>query len=147
MSRNSFVMFVILMCVLIGHTQSPADLKIENLMSAAEFRDAGPTKLSVGELNHLNSWLNSFTNQIASATAKETLKTPDVVESQIEGDFKGWDGETIFKLTNGQIWQQAEYDYTYEYAYRPSVTIFKTSGGYKMKVEDVEETIYVKRIK
>ena len=55
MRRNSFVMFVILMWVLIGHTQSPAGLKIETLMSAAEFRDAGLTKLSAGELNQLTS--------------------------------------------------------------------------------------------
>jgi hypothetical protein len=70
-----------------------------------------------------------------------------VIESQIDGDFEGWDGETIFKLTNGQIWQQTGYDYTYSYAYMPEVTIYKTSGGWKMKVEDVEETIYVRRLK
>src|SRR6202044_232769 len=31
------------------------------------------------------------------------------IESSISGEFHGWDGETIFKLDNGQIWQQAEY--------------------------------------
>jgi hypothetical protein len=48
--------------------------------------------------------------------------------------------KTIFKLTNGQIWQQAEYSYEYEYDYRPSVLIYKTGNGYKMKVADMEET-------
>ena len=72
---------------------------------------------------------------------------PDVIESEIAGDFNGWDGETIFKLDNGQIWQQSEYDYEYEYAYRPKVTIYKTGGGYKMKVEGMEDTIYVRRLK
>ena len=69
------------------------------------------------------------------------------IESSITGEVHGWDGETIFKLDNGQIWQQAEYDYTYFYEYHPDVTIYHTSGGCKMKVEDEEETVIVKRIK
>lgn len=71
----------------------------------------------------------------------------DVIESKIDGEFNGWDGETIFKLTNGQIWQQSSYSYTYRYKYRPSVTIFKSGGVYKMKVDGVEKTINVVRLK
>lgn len=69
------------------------------------------------------------------------------IESAISGDVEGWDGETIFKLDNGQIWQQAEYDYTYFYEFHPDVTIYSTSGGCRMKVEDEDDTIIVKRIK
>ena len=69
------------------------------------------------------------------------------VESQISGEFKGWGGDTIFKLTNGQIWQQSSYAYNYHYAYRPEVIIYNTTAGYKMKVDGVDSTIYVKRIK
>jgi hypothetical protein len=69
------------------------------------------------------------------------------VESAISGEVKGWEGETIFKLDNGQIWQQAEYDYTYFYEYHPDVTIYETSGGCRMKVEDESDTVLVKRIK
>jgi hypothetical protein len=71
----------------------------------------------------------------------------DVIESEIAGDFNGWDGETIFKLTNGQIWQQAEYDYEYEYDFQPKVTIYKAASGYKMTVEVMDDTIYVRRLK
>jgi len=73
--------------------------------------------------------------------------TPDVIESRIDGEFEGWDGDTVFKLANGQIWEQASYAYTYHYAYRPEVIIFLTAGGYKMKVEGVTDTIYVRRLK
>lgn len=83
----------------------------------------------------------------ALAQLIEAAKTPAVVESQIDGDFEGWEGETVFVLTNGQIWQQTSYDYIYEYAYMPEVLIYATSDGYKMRVEDVDETIYVTRIK
>ena len=69
------------------------------------------------------------------------------IESAITGDVEGWDGETIFKLDNGQIWQQAEYDYTYFYDYHPDVTISSTSAGCRMKIEGEDETVIVKRIK
>lgn len=69
------------------------------------------------------------------------------VEDTIAGTFNGWDGESIFKLDNGQIWQQMEYSYMYSYSYRPTVTIYETSGGCRMKVEDEEETVLVRRIK
>jgi hypothetical protein len=69
------------------------------------------------------------------------------IESSISGEFHGWDGDTIFKLDNGQIWEQAEYEYTYSYSYHPDVTIYQTSSGCRMKVEDENETLIVKRIK
>lgn len=69
------------------------------------------------------------------------------IESAISGDVEGWDGETIFKLENGQIWQQAEYDYTYFYEYNPDVTIYQTNAGCRMKIEGEDETVLVKRIK
>ncbi len=71
---------------------------------------------------------------------------PDLIESRIEGDFEGWDGETIFKLDNGQIWQQVSFAFTYHYAFRPKVTIIKTHGAYKMVVHGVSGTIFVKRL-
>ncbi len=70
-----------------------------------------------------------------------------VIESQIDGEFNGWEGETIFKLINGQIWQQSSYSYTYHYAYMPEVMIYPSGGSCKLKVEDVEDTIFVHRLK
>ena len=72
---------------------------------------------------------------------------PALIETRISGTFEGWKGKTIFKMDNGQIWQQVTYAYTYHYAYRPKVYIIKTRGAYKMKVEGVSETIFVKRLK
>jgi hypothetical protein len=69
-----------------------------------------------------------------------------VVETQIDGTFEGWSGETIWKMTNGQIWQQARYAYRYHYAYRPRVLIYPTSGGWTMKVGD-GETIEVRQLR
>jgi hypothetical protein len=80
-------------------------------------------------------------------TSAATANTSGVIESRIDGEFKGWDGETIFKLSNGQIWQQASYSYTYHYAYSPKVLIYNAGGGSVMKVDGVDGTINVRRLK
>src|SRR4030042_7092499 len=69
----------------------------------------------------------------------------EVIESQIDGDFEGWEGETIVKMMNGQIWQQTEYYYHYHYAFMPDVLIYKSGSGYKMKVDGVEKAVGVIR--
>jgi hypothetical protein len=37
-------------------------------------------------------------------------RTPEGKASEIDETFNGWSVDTIFKLTNGQIWQQSSYD-------------------------------------
>ncbi len=71
----------------------------------------------------------------------------DKIESQIDGDFEGWKGETVFKLTNGQIWQQTEFHFHYHYAFMPKVIILKTATGHKMLVDGVSKAIGVKQLK
>jgi len=73
--------------------------------------------------------------------------TTDIIESQIDGTFSGWNGETIFKLTNGQIWQQSSYAYAYSYKYRPNVLIFPSGGGFELQVEGMDQRINVVRLK
>lgn len=58
-----------------------------------------------------------------------------VIESQIDDAFEGWQGESEYKLVNGQVWKQRAYKYEYKYAYRPHVVIYDAAGG---KVMDVE---------
>ena len=81
-----------------------------------------------------------------SGKAKSAPST-DIIESQIVGEFSGWDGETIFKLINGQIWQQSSYAYTYSYKYRPKVLIFPSGGGFELQVEGIDQRIKVVRLK
>lgn len=69
-----------------------------------------------------------------------------VVETHIEGEFFGWDGDTVWKMSNGQIWQQAEYAYQYHYAYRPNVLIYGSRGTFSMKVDGVTERVTVERL-
>ena len=91
--------------------------------------------------------ITSGDKSISGGALRTLPTTPSIVESKVDGTFEGWDGETIIKLTNGQIWQQTEYHYHYHYAYRPEVLIFKSDGTYKMKVTGIDKAVRVKRLK
>jgi len=69
----------------------------------------------------------------------------NVIESQIDGTFKGWTGETSYELRNGQVWQQSSYKYEYKYAYMPEALVYEANGGFKMCVVGI--TADVRRVK
>jgi hypothetical protein len=136
--------------------QQPTELRIEKMMSAQELKETGVAGLTEQQRGALSRWLLRYTRLVASSVQK--LPAPETgtpirsscspaIETTIAGEFEGWSGETIFKLDNGQIWEQAEYDYMYSYQYRPDVTIYLTRSGCRMKIEGEEETILVRRIK
>lgn len=69
----------------------------------------------------------------------------NVIEAQIDGEFKGWDGESEYRLTNGQVWKQSTYNYDYTYSYMPEALIYDGGSGYRMRVEGTAAD--VRRIK
>jgi hypothetical protein len=75
-------------------------------------------------------------------------KVQEVIESNIDGDFKGWDGTTSFKLVNQQIWKQDNPTSTvFANMYRPAVLVYLSSEGYKLKIEGLnEDPILVKKV-
>jgi hypothetical protein len=66
-----------------------------------------------------------------------------VLRTQIEGDFEGWDGDTVFVLANGNVLKQMTYQYTYHYAYRPEVIVIDWGGALFLLVDGVEQTVGV----
>jgi hypothetical protein len=64
------------------------------------------------------------------------------MRKQIEGEWNGWDGDTIVKLTDGSIWRQDEYRYEYRYRYRPHVTLERNV----MHVDGMSRGVRVRRI-
>ena len=94
-------------------------------------------KLSVKKISSGNTSKND----------KGSGKRTQVYESRIDGAFKGWTGDTIVKLENGQIWQQSQYYYKYRYSFMPEVMIIKTGNSYKMLVDGIDKSVGVKRIK
>jgi hypothetical protein len=75
------------------------------------------------------------------------VQTADVIESQIDGDFEGGEGDTIFKLVNGQIWQQVSYSYKYHYAFMPRVLIVRVGVGFQMQVQGVQGRIALRQLR
>ncbi len=131
-------------------------IKLKQIVNKSEYQECGLHKLTDAEITKLESVIATIVYALSKSTQQNNLlsvpsetftSTSDIIESYIDGDFEGWDGDTIFKLDNGQIWQQDSYDYTYSYAYHPKVLIVKISGRYKMQVDGVKDTIYVRRLK
>src|SRR5690606_29953597 len=97
-----------------ANAQTPSPT-LEERMTQADFSAAGLHKLSPEELQALNAWLGAHGSgnvQYRSPTGG-TVFYPDQserpeVEDRIAGVFRGWRGNTIFTLENGQKWQQAE---------------------------------------
>lgn len=63
----------------------------------------------------------------------------------IDGEFSGWDGDQFFRLTNGEMWQQAHYKYHHHYAYRPRARIVVDGGRHFLEVAGMPDRIEVRR--
>lgn len=98
---------------------------LEERMTAQEFRDAGLDKLSDEELSALNRWIGRRSlaeGEVVAPAGGSSRTTPvgedrrgfndagnaETIRSRIEGPFEGWNGDTVFVLENGMVWQQSE---------------------------------------
>lgn len=83
--------------------------------------------------------------------AEQIIQSVDHLEARLVGDFDGWSGNTVFRLDNGQVWQQTK-NYIPDYKPRdpvsqPRVTISRGfMGSYNLQVEGVKRIVQVKRI-
>ena len=65
----------------------------------------------------------------------------DVIESRIDGNFEGWDEDKVYKLENGEVWQQSSYHYEYHYAYSPEAFIYSHNGTTYMQVDGTKAEV------
>jgi len=139
--------------------QGTMTLPFEVLFPPAKQQAMGLHKLTQAEKQELHKHIEILLIAAAQAVAQQITPPPpiqpdssaatshsSVIESKIDGKFEGWEGETIVKLMNGQIWQQTEYYYHYHYAFMPEVLIYKSGGGWKMKVEGIDRAVGVQQI-
>lgn len=69
------------------------------------------------------------------------------IETTIVSTFGGLNAGNIYKLANGQIWEQTE-PWIWVWVWvNPQVIIYSAPGGYKMKVEEIEHPVFVRRVK
>lgn len=64
------------------------------------------------------------------------------MKSRIDGAWSGWSGNTIVKLKNGSVWEQAQYYYRYQYKYQPNVLVQNNM----MYVDGMPKAIKVRRL-
>lgn len=147
---------------------------VEERMSGKEFKATGLGKLTDAELAELNDWLRRHsvaTLENASARASSNAavagETKDLrgfenqpkvdpngndskeIHSTIVGTFSGWNGKgTIFKLTNGMIWQATKNDTFFtEPTENAQITIHKGfMGNWSLSMDGHGSAIRVKRI-
>lgn len=133
--------------------EAPPDVRA--LMTVDEFKAAGLERLSPSELDALNRWLLRYTARQASELRQDSrLVTEEIrkveqegLRTRIAGEFRGWDGDTVFRLENGQVWKQrlpGQWSYR---ASSPEVELSKNMMGFWMlRVLSADRAVGVTRI-
>ena len=138
---------------------------VEEQMTGKEFTAAGLDKLSKQELDVLNDWIRRHsvatldtpktgTEKANSEEDRRGLENENEDEdrtkiiSTIVGKFKGWDGQTTFKLENGMIWIQADKDKFYTKEIENPTVIIKPGlfGTWRLHLDGFDSECKVKRI-
>ncbi len=153
--RNSLISLVVLGFSLTDIAAQSAE-KLEEKMTDDEFHASGLHRLSAGELNYLNQWLSPEESKVEAASFGEEqlpAQPPDPenedaeIVTRISGGFAGWDGRTIFRLENAQIWQQRQAGKYHYRADSPEVILKRGNFGYYLKIVNTGRQIPVKRLK
>lgn len=144
--------------------ESYPSIKIDQLINKNDAKKIGYSKLSKSEREALRLTLidlyfrgqkNGHATGVKEGISKAAKamagaggnRVAGAIESKIDGDFNGWEGETIVKLMNGQIWQQTDFHYAYTYKFMPKVTIYQVGGITKLLVEGSKKPVAVTRLK
>jgi len=168
MYRLPFVLLSLIVSVSLLAAEGFSSL--EEQMTGKEFTGAGLDKLSQEELDVLNDWIRRHSvatldapKAVAAtgATAEAAAGTEDrrglksggkedrtEINSRLVGSFRGWDGQTIFKLENGMIWAQADKDKFYTKELQNPIVRIKPGvfGTWRLEVENFGSECRVKRI-
>jgi hypothetical protein len=84
---------------------------------------------------------------LEKARAREAERQVDSIRSRVPGLFLGWTGDTVFRLENGQVWQQVESGSFGVRLEDPEVEISRGwFGGYFLAVEGLNRRVRVERI-
>lgn len=79
----------------------------------------------------------------------EEKQEAERITGVLQGRFNGWDGSTLFRLDNGQVWRQAAADrYFTKAKENVAVVIYKAGSGYhRLRILDDEGAwVTVKRV-
>ena len=129
-------------------------------MSVADFRATGLDHLTDAQIKALDAWFTDYQRNHSpctpsaaapamAATAAPAAPAGDVIVAHLDGNFTGWGSDTVFKLDNGQVWEQVDDSVLSIGAIKnPKVTIRKgLISAYYLSVEGVNDSVAVRRVK
>ncbi|MEB3298755.1 MAG: hypothetical protein VKO21_04645 [Candidatus Sericytochromatia bacterium] len=69
-----------------------------------------------------------------------------VIEPRIDDNFDGLEWGRLYKLQNGQVWEQTEHVTHLRMTMFPSVLLYRTDSGYKMVVSGLDSPVGVRPV-
>lgn len=135
---------------------SPAELAALEAWISGSRGEAGPASLtgtaavlrSDTEMVALPKGDDRFGfEQVTSRVAAILQSTEDRIETRIDGPLKGWSGNTIFHLQNGQRWQQIDGTRMRYKLDDAEVVLFRGAmGTYFLKPKALNSRVRVRRL-
>lgn len=151
----------LLLFLIASSTNASANSSILECMPQNIQIDTGLGKLSRIELGKLSTWLSdrgfecscaSEQNCVTQTNAAEFSVKSNGSESElratVEGDFRGWTGNTVFVLSDGSEWQQRAKGVKSLRLKNPEVRVFKNwLGFYELEIIGTGEKVKVKKVR
>ena len=116
---------------------------IQEEMSPEQFKAAGLEKLTPGELEKLNHWLQGYREKTeekaaSKATNREKLH---LIVSRVDGIVQGISYKQIIPLEDGSQWEITDRTPRYDGPPKdhPATGVYKTIFGWKMRMAGVGE--------
>jgi len=121
--RKLTSLFLILAATSAGAVDKDDAPGIETLMTPEDYSESGLDQLTPEQRRHLSEWVERYregavigpvVQKPPSKMTKEEKVEAEKIKEQLNADivakvvpaFRGWSGKTIFRLDNGQVWQQ-----------------------------------------
>ena len=73
--------------------------------------------------------------------SEQVERLEGVIESEIDGEFVGWDGTKRYTLTDGQTWEEIGYRYKFGHAYDPNVILVRVGEATLMHVRGLHARV------
>ena len=134
-------------------------------MSPGDFSASGLERLSEDELEHLAEWVERYREgavigpEVVKKPSQQSPEEREVAKvekeekkkfelvAKVVPSFWGWSGKTVFKLDNGQVWQQRQNGKMRNDGSDSTVVIKRNLfGGYVMTHVESGRTVGVRRI-
>ena len=132
---------------------------VETLMTPQDFKASGLEKLTAEERAHLSEWVERYREgAVQGPVVQKPPSKQSEEEKQAEGDyevvakvvpaFRGWNGKTVFRLDNGQVWQQRMRGSSFIYSGTDSEVMITKNllGGYVLEHVETGRSVGVKRV-